>query len=154
MAKVDNKIETGKRFGDFFLKKVPARNQKESKGTSWPCLGQILDTPQTPSGCLRDAFGTAIEKIWYNAKEKSRLFCPEIRFLHPKTRLSIYFLVYLQKNALLYENRTRHQRPAAQIKTTGAVSQQMDSNRHINISNIGILGHIGHIHTPQAMAAD
>lgn len=56
-------------------------------------LGHVLDkswthTP-TPSGCLRDGFGTAIEKIWHNAKEKSRLFCPEIRFLHPKTRLSI-----------------------------------------------------------------
>lgn len=45
-----------KRLGDFFLEKVPARNQKESKGMSWPCLGQILDTPQTPSGCLRDGY--------------------------------------------------------------------------------------------------
>lgn len=131
------------------------RNQKGMiQGMSWPCLGQILDTPPMPSGCLRDAFGTAIEKIWHNAKEKSRLFSPEIRFLQPKTRLSIYFLVYLQKNALLYENRTRHQRPAAQIKKTGALAQQMDSNRHINIRNIGILGHIGHIHTPHATAAD
>lgn len=134
------------------------RNQKESKrndsrnfqGMSWTCLGQILDTPPIPSGCVRDGY----RKISHTIKEKSRLFCPEIRFLHPRTRLSIYFLVYLQKNALLYENRTRHQRPAAQIKTTGAVSQQMDSNRHINIRNIGILGHIGHIHTPQATAAD
>ena len=30
---------------------------------------------------LRDAFGTAIEKTWQNAKEKSRLFCQKSRFL-------------------------------------------------------------------------
>lgn len=147
-----------KSLGDFFLEKVLSRNEKESKGMIQgifkECLGHVLDKSWTHPRYLRDAFGMAIEKISHTIKEKSRLFCPEIRFLHPKTRLSIYFLVYLQKNALLYENRTRHQRPAAQIKTTGAVSQQMDSNRHINIRNIGILGHIGHIHTPQATAAD
>ena len=100
MAKLWNKIEMRKSLGDFFWKKCRQgmkRNEKESKrndsrnyqGMSWTCLGQILDTPPMPSGCVRDAFGTAIEKIWHNAKEKSRLFCPEIRFLHPKTRLSI-----------------------------------------------------------------
>ena len=94
-----------KSLDDFFWKKCRQgmkRNQKGMiqgiyQGISWTCLGQILDTPPMPSGCVRDAFGTAIPKISHTAKEKSRLFCPEIRFLHPKTRPSIYFLPELAK---------------------------------------------------------
>lgn len=50
-----------KSLGDFFLKKVPARNEKESKGMIQgifkECLGHVLDKSWTHPRCLRDAFG-------------------------------------------------------------------------------------------------
>jgi len=57
MAKVENKIETCKDFGENLSKKCSARNEKESKGINQgifkECLGHVLDKSWTH----RDAFG-------------------------------------------------------------------------------------------------
>ena len=57
MAKVGNKIETCKDFGENFSGNVAARNEKESKGMIQgifkECLGHVLDKSWTHP----DAFG-------------------------------------------------------------------------------------------------
>ena len=88
MAKVCNKIETCKDFGEKFSKNVPARNEKESKGMIQGILqeyiGHVLDKSWTHPRCLRDAFGMPIEKHRTTPKKKVDCFAKKLDFFTRK----------------------------------------------------------------------